>query len=81
MTPIAYWFCKSNSSNSNSNFCDCGSCNRIIEAEIGLKEMKNFSPDKLILDHLNINSLTNKFDSLENNIDINIDIVLISETN
>ena len=36
--------------------CDYGSCNRIIEAKIELKEMKNRLPDKLILGHLNINS-------------------------
>ena len=28
------------------NFCEYGSCNRIIEAEIKLKEIKNRSPDK-----------------------------------
>ena len=47
------------------NSCEYGSCDRIIEAEIRLKEMKNLSPDKLILGHLNIDSSRNKFDSLK----------------
>ena len=46
------------------NFSEYGSCNRIIEAEIKLKEIKNRSPDKWILGHLNIYSSKNKFDSL-----------------
>ena len=36
----------------------------ILYAKIGLKEMKIRSPDKLILGHVNINSIRNKFDSL-----------------
>ena len=63
-----------------SNSCEYGSCNRIIEAKIVRKEMKNGSPDKFILGHLNINLLRNKFDFLKNAIGRNVDIVLISET-
>ena len=63
-----------------SNSCEYGSCNRIIEAKIVLKEMKNRSPDKLILGHLNISLLKNKFDFLKNTIGRKVDIVLISET-
>ena len=44
----------------------------------GLKEIKIQSPDKLILGHLNINSVRNKFEALI--IDNNIDLLLISET-
>ena len=33
--------------------------------KIGLNEKKIGSPCKLILDHVNINSITQKFDSLE----------------
>lgn len=44
------------------NSCEYGSCNRVIEAKIGVKQMKNRSSDKLIL---NINSLRNKFDSFD----------------
>ena len=61
------------------NFCEYGSCNRIIEAEIKLKEIKNRSPDKWILGHLNIYSSKNKFDSLKNTTCRNMDILLISE--
>ena len=42
--------------------------------------MKIRSPDKLILGHVNINSIRNKFDSLIYMLDKNIDIFLTSET-
>ena len=42
--------------------------------------MKIRSPDKLILGHVNINSIRNKFDSLIYMLDKNIDTFLISET-
>ena len=45
-----------------------------------LKEIKAQSSDKLILRHLNINSIRNKFEWLKFIIDNNIDIFLISET-
>ena len=32
-----------------SNYCEYGTCNRIIEANIGLKEMKSYLTNKLIL--------------------------------
>ena len=41
--------------------------------------MKNRSPGKLILGHVNINSLRNKFDSLKNTVGRNIIITLNSE--
>ena len=41
--------------------------------------MKRNSPDKLILGHVNINSISNKFDALTYIIGNNIDIILISE--
>ena len=51
----------------------------ITNAKIGLRKMKIQFPDKLIIAHLNINSIRDKFDShsfmAENNADI-----LISET-
>ena len=46
----------------------------------GLKEIKNQSPNKLILGHLIINSVRNKFGSFTYTIDNNIDLLLISET-
>ena len=42
--------------------------------------MKICSPDKLILSHVNVNSIRNKFDSLVYMLDKNVDIFLISET-
>ena len=42
--------------------------------------MKAQSSDKLILGHLNINSIRNKFEALKFIIGNNIDILLISET-
>ena len=56
------------------------SVNDILDAKTGLKEMKIRSPDKLILGHVNINSIRNKFDSLIYMLDKNIDIFLVSET-
>ena len=38
--------------------------NNITDAKIGLQEMKRNSPDRLILGHVNINSIRNKFDAL-----------------
>ena len=51
-----------------------------LDAKSRLKEMKAQSSDKLILGHLNINSIRNKFEALKFIIDNNIDIFLISET-
>ena len=42
--------------------------------------MKRNFRDKLILSHVNINSIRNKFDALSYIIGNNIDIILISET-
>ena len=42
--------------------------------------MKRNSPDKLILGHVSINSIRNKFDTFTYIIGNNIDIILISET-
>ena len=52
-----------------------------MDAKTGLKEMKIRSPDKLIMGHVNINSIRSKFDSLIYMLDKNVDIFLISETN
>ena len=51
-----------------------------LNAKSRLKEMKAQSSYKLILGHLNINSIRNKFEALKFIIDNNIDIFLISET-
>ena len=52
----------------------------ITNAKIGVRRMKIQFPDKLIIAHLNINSIRNKFDSLSFMIENNVDILLISET-
>ena len=51
-----------------------------LDVKSRLKEMKAQSSDKLILGHLNINSIRNKFEALKFIINNNIDIYLISET-
>ena len=42
--------------------------------------MKSKCPDKLIMGHLNINSVRNKFDTLSHIVKDNVDILMISET-
>ena len=49
-------------------------------ARVGLQEMKSKCPDKLIMGHLNINSIRNKFDALSVIVRNNVDILMISET-
>ena len=51
-----------------------------LNAKTGLKEIEIRSTDKLILGHLNINSIRNKFDFLMYLLDKNVDIFLLSET-
>ena len=58
---------------------------RIVEAQISLTllqiipiRLKN--PNRLIFAHININSLRNKFEMLQEVIENNIDVLLISET-
>ena len=51
-----------------------------LDAKSRLKEMKAQSSDKLILCHLNINSIRNNFEALKFIIDHTIDIFLTSET-
>ena len=50
------------------------------DAKIGLKVMKENSPNEIIVVHLNINSLRNKFEALQFIINRNLDIILLSET-
>ena len=49
----------------------------LTNAKIGLRKMKIQFPDKLIIAHLNINSIRNKFDSLSFMVENNADILLI----
>ena len=42
--------------------------------------MKENSPNKIVVRHLNINSLRNKFEVLQYIINRNLDIILLSET-
>ena len=48
------------------------------DAKIGLKVMEENSPNKIIVGHLNINSLWNKFEALQFIINRNLDIILLS---
>ena len=50
------------------------------DAKTGLKVMKENSPNKIIVGHLNINSLRNKSEALQYIINRNRDIILLSET-
>ena len=54
--------------------------NDILDAKTALRKMKIQCPEKIIVDHLNINSIRNKFDALSFITDTNTDILLISET-
>ena len=54
--------------------------NDMNDAKKGLKEIKIHAPDKLILSHLNINSVRNKFEEITYIINNYIDLHLISET-
>ena len=70
-----------NNSNSCSKKPSSSSSQRdSLDAKARRTEMKSQSPDKLILGHLDITSIRNKFDGLEFVIDNIIDIFLISET-
>ena len=48
-------------------------------AKIGLKVMKGNSSNKIVVGHLKINSLRNKFEALQYIINRNLDIILLSE--
>ena len=49
------------------------------DAKIGLKVMKENSPNKIIVRHLNINSLRNKYEALQFIINRNIDIIVLKQ--
>ena len=49
------------------------------DAKTGLKVMKKRSPNKIIVGHLNINSLKNKFEAFHFIINRNLDIMVLSE--
>ena len=61
---------------------ESGCLNKInfTDARFGLQEMKYKCPDKLIMGHLNTNSIQNKFDALSVTVKNNLDILIISET-
>ena len=45
-----------------------------------LKRLRNENPYKVTIGHININSIRNKFESLEKYVGNNVDIVMLSET-
>ena len=50
------------------------------EENINLKLIRKGKFNRLVLAHININSLRNKFDNLAQQITNNVDILMISET-
>ena len=50
------------------------------DAKIGMKVMKENSPNKILVGHVNINSLRNKSEALQFIINRNLDIILLLET-
>ena len=52
----------------------------VLSPRVVLKSLKLKNANKIIMGHLNINSLRNKFESLKYIVDKNVDILLISET-
>ena len=51
-----------------------------VSAHKNLKALRRTNTNRIIIGHLNINSIRNKFDDLRNLITQNVDILLISET-
>ena len=45
-----------------------------------LKHLRNKNPCRVIIDHININSIRNKFESLVKFVGNNLDILMVSET-
>ena len=45
-----------------------------------LKQLRNQKPHRIIIGHLNINSIRNKFESLVRFVGNNLDILMVSET-
>ena len=45
-----------------------------------LRQLRNQNPHRIIIDHLNINSIRNKFESLVSFVGNNLDIFIVSET-
>ena len=58
----------------------CSNKGNFADAKVGLQEMKSKFPDKLIMGHLNINSIRNKLDALPLIVKNNVHILMISET-
>ena len=51
-----------------------------VVSERSLKVIRTKNPNRIVLSHLNINSLRNKFDILTDQISGNVDVMVISET-
>ena len=60
--------------------CSSHESYRKLEPNHILSEIKNKNGERLIIGHLNINSLHNKFEPLKSIIQQNVDIIMISET-
>ena len=53
---------------------------KVFDGDSNLKSLRRRNFNKLVLGHLNINSLRNKFDALTQQIKGNVDILMLSET-
>ena len=53
---------------------------KVFDGDSNLKSLRRRNFNKLVLGHLNINSLRNKFDALTQQITGNVDILMLSET-
>ena len=62
-----------------SEHCSSNKIN-LTDVKVEFQVMKSKCPDKLIMGHLNINSIRNKFDALSLIFKNNVEIIMISET-
>ena len=69
-----------NSSISDQNLNSLNSLNKETDCFTELRTFRFKCPKNLVMSHLNINSLGNKFESIKPIISPNFDIVLVSET-
>ena len=53
---------------------------KITNGILELKQLRNQKPHRIIIGHLNINSIRNKFESIVRFGGINLDILMVSET-
>ena len=71
----------SNTLNNEENLDDCNkNGNTNDDPRVILRELRTNNTERLIICHLNINFIQNKFESLKSLVSDNVDIIMISET-